>query len=177
MQRRSFMTASAAGAASAALIAGVAQAQQIVWEEIHGPDGRFRLKMPKGHSFLRVPSHGGTLHAYLFMLPDKVTLEMLDANFTSPHEIPTGDGLTSALDQWQAGMMKSWPGSTVLDQKQIVTGPLTGREFTLAAAGDRFVRVRVYLTRAAIYTQVALGPASERGAPMITEFIDSLQFA
>lgn len=178
MQRRLFMAASTAGAASVALAASAVptQAQQVVWEDVHGPEGRYRLKMPKGYRYLRVPGHGATVHSYVFMLPDKVTLELLDITLDTPREMPTGAGLTSALEQSQAGMMKTWPGATVLEQREITAGPLTGREFTLAAVGDRFVRVRLYLTRGAIYNQVAQGPASERGAPMVAEFVDSLRF-
>jgi hypothetical protein len=171
------MTAIAAGAASAGLLAGATHAQQIVWDDINGPEGRYRLKMPKGYRFLRVPGHGGTLFSYVFMLPDKVTVEMLDVSLAAPPEIPTGAGLTSALEQIQGGMAKSWPGSTVIEQQEITTGPVRGRQFTLAAADGRFVLARVYLTRAATYTQIAQGPASERGTSMVTEFIDSLQFA
>ena len=179
MRRRLFMTASAAGAASVVLIAGAtpALAQQLVWEDIYGSEGRYRLKMPKGYRYLRVPGHGATVHSYSFVMPDKVTLELLDVTLATPHEMPAGAALTSALEQAQAGMMKSWPGATVLEQQQITTGPLTGRDFTLAAAGDRFVRARLYMTRAAIYTQVAQGPASERGAAMVAEFFNSLAFA
>ena len=175
MQRRLFMTASAA---SAGLIAGAVptQAQQVAWEDVYGPEGRYRLKMPKGYRYLRVPGHGATVHSYVFMLPDKVTLELLDITLDTPREMPAGAGLASALEQSQAGMMKSWPGATVLEQREITTGPFTGREFTLAAVGDRFVRVRLYLTRGAIYNQVAQGPASEREAPIVAEFIDSLRF-
>jgi hypothetical protein len=103
-------------------------------------------------------------------------LQLLDVTLATPHQLPTGAGLTSALEQAQAGMMTTWPGATVLEQRQITTAPLTGRDFTLAATGDRFVRVRLYMTPAAVYTQIALGPASDRGSPMVAEFFDSLRF-
>lgn len=179
MQRRLFMTAGAVTAASVALVAstGATRAQQVTWEDIYGPDGRYRLKMPKGYRYLHLHANSGTLHSYVYMLPDKVVLELMDAvPETLPH-IPTGAVLTTALEQMQGGMMKSWPGSTLRDQRQIVTGPFTGRDFTVAAAGDRFVRARIYITRAALYTQVAQGPMSELGSPMIAEFFDSLSFA
>jgi hypothetical protein len=179
MQRRRFFTANIARAASLALVAGVTpvQAQQVVWEDVYGSEGRYRVRMPKGYRYLRVPGHGATVHSYVFMLPDKVTLELLDVTLAPPHDVPTGAALSAALLQAQAGMSTTWPGATVLEQREIVTGPLTGRDFTLAAAGERFVRVRLYMTRAALYTQVAQGPASERSAPMVAEFFDSLRFA
>src|SRR6478609_543626 len=125
MQRRIFIAAGIAGAAAAGL-AGTyvpAQAQQLTWEDISGPGDRYRLKMPRGYRYLHVPTHSGTLNSYVYMLPDKVTLELLDVVPASPHPVPTGDALTTALEQAQGGMMKSWPGSTVKEQRQIVTGP------------------------------------------------------
>lgn len=71
----------------------------------------------------------------------------------------------SAPTQAQAGMMKSWPGSTVQQQREIQTVPA------------RFVRTRFYITRAAVYSQVAQDPMSELGSPMVAEFFDSLIFA
>ncbi|MGQ3302364.1 hypothetical protein [Reyranella sp.] len=62
------------------------------------------------------------------------------------------------------------------EQREIETGPLTGREFVLAAAGDRFVRARLYLTRQAVYSQIAQGRLSRLGSPMVTRFFDSLRF-
>lgn len=174
MHRRVFMTTVAA----VGLIGTSAstQAQQLTWEDVTGPGNRYRLKMPLGYRYLHVPAHGGTLNSYVYMLPNKVTLELLDVVPPSPHPVPAGAALSTALEQAQAGMMKSWPGSTVQQQRQITTGPLTGLEFVLAAAGDRFVRVRLYLTPAAIYSQIAQGPMAGFGSPMVAEFFASLQF-
>jgi hypothetical protein len=169
------MTTGAAAGLAAAPVA--LQAQQVVWEDIYGSEGRYHLKMPKGYRYLPVVAHGITVRSYAYMLPDRVVLELIDVVPGFPKDFPAGPALVTALEQSQAGMMRTWPGSKVLEQGQITTGPLTGRDFTLAAADDRFVRVRYYLTRAAIYTQVAQGPMSERGAPMVAEFLDSLQFA
>lgn len=72
--------------------------------------------------------------------------------------------------------MKSWPGSTVQEQRQIMTGSLTGREFVPAVPGNRFVRVRLYLTPAAVYSLIAQGPMAGFGSPMVAEFFASLRF-
>ena len=80
------------------------------------------------------------------------------------------------MEQAQAGMMKSWPGSTLREQRQIETGPLTGREFVVAAAGDRFVRARPYLTPQAVYSQIAQGPVSQLDSPLVAQFFESLRF-
>ena len=151
MNRRIFMTA---GAAVGLFGASTAARAGAIWVAVSGPGNRYRLKMPLGYRYLHVPTHDGTLNSYVYMLPDKVTLE-----------------------QAQGGMMRSWPGSTVQQQRQIETGSLTGREFVLAAAGGRFVRARLYLTPAAVYSQVAQGPMSELGNPLVTQFFDSLRFA
>jgi hypothetical protein len=90
---------------------------------------------------------------------------------------PLGPPSPRRWEQAQAGMMKSWPGSTVREQRQIETGPLTGREFVLAAAGDRFVRARLYLTPGAIYSQIAQGPMARLGSPLVAQFFESLRFA
>ena len=179
MHRRRFMVTGAAtvvGAAAGLLGAATPARAEAVWVAVSGPGNRYRLKMPLGYRYLQVPTHNGTLNSYVYMLPDKVTLELLDVVPASPHPVPSGAALATALEQAQAGMMRSWPGSTVREQRQIETGPLTGREFVLAAAGDRFVRARFYLTPAAIYSQIAQGPMSELGNKLVGQFFDSLRF-
>ena len=173
MNRRIFMTA---GAAVGLFGASTAARAGAIWVAVSGPGNRYRLKMPLGYRYLHVPTHDGTLNSYVYMLPDKVTLELLDVVPATPHPVPAGAALATALEQAQGGMMRSWPGSTVQQQRQIETGSLTGREFVLAAAGGRFVRARLYLTPAAVYSQVAQGPMSELGNPLVTQFFDSLQF-
>lgn len=175
MHRRRFvMTGPAALAIAATSVP--AQAQQLAWQDITGPDGRYHLKMPRGYRFLHVPGHGGAMNSYVYMLPDKVALELVDFVPASPHAVPTGAALTTALEQAQGGMTKSWPGSTVREQREITTGPLTGREFVLAGPGDRVVRARLYLTPAAVYSLIAQGPMAGIGSPMVAEFFASLRF-
>lgn len=177
MHRRRFMVGGLAAGVGAGLIAPVGLARaQAVWVAISGPGNRYRLKMPLGYRYLQVPTHSGTLNSYVYMLPDKVTLELLDVVPASPHPVPSGAALVTALEQAQAGMMKSWPGSTLREQRQIETGPLTGREFVVAAAGDRFVRARLYLTPQAVYSQIAQGPVSQLDSPLVAQFFESLRF-
>lgn len=179
MHRRRFVmtgVATVAGAAAGLLGASTPGRAEAVWVAVSGPGNRYRLKMPLGYRYLQVPTHNGTLNSYVYMLPDKVTLELLDVVPASPHPVPSGAALATALEQAQAGMMRSWPGSTVREQRQIETGPLTGREFVLAAAGDRFVRARLYLTPDAIYSQIAQGPMAAVGSPLVAQFFDSLRF-
>lgn len=173
VQRRFFVAAGAAVGLFGTSTPGRAEA---VWVAVSGPGNRYRLKMPLGYRYLQVPTHDGTLNSYVYMLPDKVTLEFLDVVPATPHPVPSGAALATALEQAQAGMMRSWPGSMVREQRQIETGPLAGREFVLAAAGDRFVRARLYLTAQAVYSQVAQGPAARLGSPLVTQFFDSLRF-
>ncbi|MFN4017793.1 MAG: hypothetical protein ACK4JB_20800 [Reyranella sp.] len=176
MHRRRFMMTGGAAAAGG-LVASVTSARaEAVWVAVSGPGNRYRLRMPLGYRYLQVPTHNGTLNSYVYMLPDKVTLELLDVVPASPHPVPSGAALANALEQAQAGMMKSWPGSTVREQRQIETGPLAGREFVLAAAGDRFVRARFYLTPQAVYSQIAQGPMSRLGSPLVARFFESLRF-
>ncbi len=173
MHRRLFVAAGAAVGLFGLSTPGRAEA---VWVAVSGPGNRYRLKMPLGYRYLQVPTHDGTLNSYVYMLPDKVTLELLDVVPATPHPVPSGAALATALEQAQAGMMRSWPGSTVREQRQIETGPLAGREFVLAAAGDRFVRARLYLTAQAVYSQVAQGPVARLRSPLVTQFFDSLHF-
>ncbi|MBP6770625.1 MAG: hypothetical protein KA171_22810 [Reyranella sp.] len=177
MDRRHFMMTGIAAAAGAGLIAPATTARaEAVWVAISGPDNRYRLRMPLGYRYLQVPTHNGTLNSYVYMLPGRIALELLDVVPASPHPVPSGAALVTALEQAQAGMMKSWPGSTVREQRQIETGLLTGREFVVAAAGDRFVRARLYLTPQAVYSQIAQGPMSQLGSPLVAQFFDALRF-
>ena len=108
MQRRFLVS----GAAAATLVAGARRlaAQQVVWDEVASPDGRYRLKIPRGYRYLTAPGHGAVLHSYVFMLPDKFTLELLDVAFASPQtNIPAGAAaLQSALEQMQGEFMDSF---------------------------------------------------------------------
>lgn len=179
MQRRGFV--SGAAITGAALLAGPALtlAQQVVWDDVMSADERYRLKMPKGYRYLTVPGHSGVLHSYVVMLPDRFILEFLDVALANPvSTIPTDPAaLQSALQQVQGGMQKSWPGSTVIEQRPITTGPITGREFVFAAdQGSRVVIVRMYLTPTATYTQIVQAPMADRQSPVTTQFIDSLRF-
>lgn len=175
MQRRILIAGAAATAVAAA--SDPASGQQIVWEDVAGADGCYRLKMPKGYRYVHITTNGATVHSYVFMQPDKLVLELVDALVAHPRPAPTGAEVTPALELAQAGMMKSWPGSKVLEQRQITTGPLPGREFTLATSdGSRFVSARLYLTATGIITQVAQGPTTDRSSPLVPQFLDSLQF-
>jgi hypothetical protein len=175
MQRRSLFPA------MAMLIVGprTLSAQQLVWNDIEGPGGRYRLKLPPGYRHLQVPAHGGTLNSYLFMLPDKVTLELLDLTFASPPpNFPTTPtALQSNLDQVQAGMQRSWPGSKLMAQRPVTLGALTGREFVLELPGNRFQLARFYLEPTQMYVQIAVGPTSEQGSPLVQEFMSSFRLS
>jgi hypothetical protein len=82
--------------------------------------------------------------------------------------------VAAQLEQMQGGMQRSWPASTVLEQRPITAGTVTGREFVLAAdQGSRVVIVHLYMTPAASYTLVAQGPAAERRNPLVAKFMDS----
>lgn len=176
MQRRFFVS----GMAMAfALGSSPLAAQPLAWDNITGPDGRYRLKMPRGYRYLTVLEQRGILHSYVFVLPDKLTLELLDVTFSSPQpKVPTTPAaLQSALEQAQGGMQKSWPGSTVLEGRPVTLGALTGREFVLAAQGGRVVTVRLYMTPTGFYTQIGVCPAAERSNAAVSEFMESFRFA
>lgn len=176
MQRRVFLSS----ATGAVLVAGpgIAQAQQIVWEEVASADGRYRLKIPRGYRYLTAPAHGGTLHSYVSMLPEGLTFEFLDLGFTSlKPRVPSDPAeVQSFAENSLSGLQKSWPGSTVLEERPVTTPPFMGREFTFAAAGDRVAIVRLYFTPAASFTQVAQAPMAQRGSLLIGQFMDSLRF-
>jgi hypothetical protein len=176
MHRRFFVSGTAM---AFALASSPLAAQPLAWDEIAGPDGRYRLKMPRGYRYLTVAAHGGTLHSYVFVQPDKLTLELLDLTFPSPQpNVPTAPAaLQSALEQMQGGMQKSWPGSTVLEARPVTLGALTGREFVLAAQGGRVVTVRLYMTPTVAYTQIAVCPAAERSNAAVPEFMGSFRLA
>jgi hypothetical protein len=172
MRRRSFFPA------LALILAGprTSAAQQLVWNEIKGPDGRYSLKLPPGYRHLHVPAHGGVLNSYAFMLPDKVTLELLDMTIPRAPNFPTtAEGLQTAIEQFEGGMQRSTPGATVVAQRPISLGAIAGREFILDVPGNRFQITRIYLAPTQMYIQVANGPASERGSALVQEFMDSFR--
>lgn len=177
MQRRVFVSS----AAAAALVAGPgpAQAQQVVWEDVASPDGRYRLRMPKGYRYMTVPAHDSVLHSYVAALPDRFILEFLDVLLVGVKSKITRENAQqpSSGAQAAAGLQKSWPGSTLLEQRWITQGPAFGWEFVFSTdRGSRFALVRTYFTLAASSTQVAQGPAADRQNPVTTQFLEALQF-
>jgi|GEM_PF-6824727 len=185
MQRRVFVS-SAAGAAlcvgagvGAVVGPGVARAQQITWEDVASPDGRYRLKIPKGYRYMTVPAHNSVLHSYVAILPDRFIFEFLDVQLAGAESKITLEKARepSALAQAGAGLQKSWPGSTVLEQRSITLGPAYGWEFVFGTdQGSRFVLIREYLTLTASYTQVVQGPTADRQNAATQQFMNSLRF-
>ncbi len=179
MQRRAFV--SGAVVAGAALVAGpgLAQAQQIVWEDVASADGRYRLKVPKGYRYMTVPAHNSVLHSYVTILPDRYIFEFLDVFLVGIQSKITGEQLRepSAQAEAIAGLQKSWPGSTVLERKLITVGQVHGLEVVFGTdQGSRFVIVRAYFTSNASYTQVVQGPVADRQNRATAQFMDSLRF-
>ena len=174
MQRRGFVSG-----AAALCVGGTALAQQIAWEDVTSADGRYRLKMPKGYRYMTVPAHNGVLHSYVTILPDRYIFEFLDVLLVGVQSKITEEKFRepSAGAEAAAGLQKSWPGSTLLEQRWIMLGPAFGWEFVFGTdQGSRVVIVRSYLTLAASYTQVVQGPAAGRQNPATTQFLDSLRF-
>ena len=67
-----------------------------------------------------------------------------------------------------------WVGFARLVRGEVLS--LKHREFVVAAAGDRFVRARLYLTPQAVYSQIAQGPVSQLDSPLVAQFFESLRF-
>jgi hypothetical protein len=179
MHRRGFV-ASAASAGVAAVMgpAGV-RAQQFVWEDVASADGRYRLKMPKGYRYMTVPAHNGVLHSYVSILSDRFILEFLDVLLVGVQSKITRESAQepSSRADAAAGLQKSWPGSTLVEQRWITLGPAYGYEFVFSTdQGSRFVLARMYLTLTASYTQIAQGPTADRQNPITSQFLDALQF-
>lgn len=159
------------------LLAGVPAAAQQAWEEIAGPDGRYRFRIPGECHRIRAAGHGVAMVTYVAVLPGRFAFEFVDVGFDSPHQVLQGAALATALEQMQGGMQKSFPGSTLVDQRPVVTDALAGREFVLSTdGGSRFVRTRLYLTTTAAYTATVQGPAAERQNPAVAQFLDSIRF-
>jgi hypothetical protein len=176
--RRRDLTLGAAGAALV-LSSGGARAQQVVWEEVTAPDGRYRLQLPSGYRYLTVPRHdGGAVNSFVATLPGGLVLELMEVTLVGQeaHFPASAAELQSRLVQIQGGIQKSWPGSTVVEQRPIELGSVTGREFVLGREQDRrIVFVRVYFAREAIYTQVAQGIGVDPRNPTIAQFMNSLR--
>ncbi|MCW5736387.1 MAG: hypothetical protein KIS73_19825 [Enhydrobacter sp.] len=173
MRRRELMV----GTFGMLFLATVEAAGQQAWEEITGPEGRYRCRLPGDVHRIRAAGHGVTMITYVTVLPGRFAFEFVDVGFDSPHQVLQGAALATALEQMQGGMQKSFPGSTLVDQRPIMTGALAGREFVLSTdGGSRFVRTRLYLTSSAAYTATVQGPAAERQNPVVAQFIDSIQF-
>ena len=179
MQRRGFVASAASAGVASVMGPGGVRAQQFVWEDVASADGRYRLKMPKGYRYMTVPAHNDILHSYVSILPDRFILEFLDVLLVGVESKITRESAqeSSSREEAAAGLQKSWPGSTLLEQRWITLGPAYGYEFVFSTdKGSRFVLARMYLTLTASYTQVVQGPVADRQNPITTQFLNALQF-
>ena len=184
MRRRVFVATAAAGAAllpGRGIPQARAQAPAPAWEDIVGPGGLYRLRMPKGYRFLANPRpDGGTLRQYTFTFADRVLLDFMVTDFVGNEaHLPAPPAeLAKRLVAIQGGMEKSWPGATVLEQGPIQLGAVPGRRFVLGVEQcSGVLSARVYFSPKALYVQVAHAPAGERQDPAIALFMDSLSLA
>lgn len=175
MRRRSF----ALGLSGLALVStpGALQAQAVEWEEIVGPEGQFRLQMPKGYKVVSGMQAAGMTTQYQIAFPSGFGLEfgVTELKNESPLD-PTlqEDHLHRAFD----AMQRRWPGSTFLEREDVWLGSARGLAAVLSVQKNTGVLiVRSYATVPRLYTQIVLARNDERENPVIDRFLNSLRLA
>lgn len=170
MRRRVF-----AGGGLLAGFAPAALAQAEGWQDIVSQDGRYRLQMPKGFRELSVPGpDGSTARQYQFSTNQGFALDFAITDFikADPGHAPTDLGMR--LRDAQRAVQQRWPGSTVLEQRDVTMGSLQGRAFTLSVQnGSGVLIARLYYGSQRLYAQLALARADERQSPVIARFLES----
>ena len=128
MKRRDLMAWAAIGGVG--LVAGPARAQSLTWEEVAGPNGRYRLEMPKGYRHSTVPQAGqGTRQSYLVELGGNFAMELMIYDYEQNDQDRPPDDLYSQLLAAESLVKRRWPGARVLEQKDLQLGPAQGRGF------------------------------------------------
>lgn len=177
MKRRDLMAWAAIGGAG--LVAGPARAQSLTWEEVAGPNGRYRLEMPKGYRHRTVPQAGrGTRQSYLIELGGNFAMELMIYDYEQNDQDRPPDDLYSQLLAAESLVKRRWPGARVLEQKDLQLGPAQGRGFVLAIdGGQKVLAARIYYLNARLYEQVAIVPAADRNSPVLARFMNSLSIS
>lgn len=172
MHRRFFLALTCC----AAVPAGSARAQPSSWQTIAGPNGRYSVEMPTPvrHQTSSTPA-GGTLRQTFFSWDggglDFAVYDMIQSGADHP---PTD--LQSVLANSQRAVQGRWPGSTVMQQGAVQSGPAQGRAFTLSINGGKGVLTgRVYYNDWRLYEMLALTRPGEQNGEVVTRFMDSLR--
>lgn len=172
--RRRFLLASTCCVAAAQ--AASAEAQSPSWQTIAGPNGRYTVDMPTPfrHQSSNTAS-GGTLRQTFFTWPGGgLDFAVYDMIQSGPDRPPTD--LQSILANGQRAVQGRWPGSTVLQQGAVQSGPAQGRAFTLGVNGGKGILAgRVYYSDWRLYEMLALTKPEEQNGPIVTRFLNSLR--
>jgi hypothetical protein len=151
-------------------------AQGLEWEEIVGPEGQYRVEMPKGYKYETGPGGGGRAQQYRIAYPSGFGFEFAVTDLDNDNPLdPTvqEDHLRLAMEAAQ----QRWPGSTVVEQEPLWLGPARGRSMVLSVqknTGVLIMRVYVTLPRR-LYAQLVLARNDERNNPAIDRFLNSLR--
>lgn len=173
MHRRLFLAVTGCLAAAQS---GSVGAQSLSWQTIDGPNGRYSVEMPT--PVRRQSSNtatGGTLRQTFFTWDGGgLDFAVYDMVQSGPDHPPTD--LQSVLANSQRAVQGRWPGSTVLQQSAVQSGPAEGRAFTLSVNGGRGVLAgRVYYNDWRLYEMIALTRPEEQNSPIVTRFMNSLR--
>ena len=153
-----------------------AWAQSPSWQTIAGPNGRYTVDMPTPvrHQSSNT-ANGGTLRQTFFTWPGGgLDFAVYDMIQSGPDRPPTD--LQSILANGQRAVQGRWPGSTVLQQGAVQSGPAQGRAFTLGVNGGKGILAgRVYYSDWRLYEMLALTKPEEQNGPIVTRFLNSLR--
>lgn len=173
MRRRSF----ALGLSGLALVStpGALQAQAVEWEEIAGPEGQFRLQMPKGYKVVSGMQAAGMTTQYQIAFPSGFGLEFAYTDLKNENPLdPTlqEDHLRRALE----ALEQRWPGATYLEREDVWLGSARGMAIALSVQKNTGVLLaRCYVTVPRLYAQIVLARNDERENPVIDRFLNSLR--
>jgi hypothetical protein len=175
MRRRSF----ALGLSGLALVStpGALQAQAVEWEDIVGPEGQFRVQMPKGYKSVSGPQAAGMMQQYRIAFPSGFGFEFAVTQLKNESPLdPTlqEDNLRRAMDDLQ----QRWPGATYLEREDLWLGSARGLGVVLSVQKNTGVLIaRCYVTVPRLYAQIVLARNDERENPVIDRFLNSLRIA
>ena len=170
MNRRHLMAAVVATVGASA-----ARAEAVSWDGIAGSG--YRLEMPAGYRHVVLPRpDGGIVRQYTALAAGKFfDFTVTDLVGNEAHLPASPAELAQRLEQMEAGMLRSWPGASVLEHQTLQLGGAPGRAMTCSIdQGRHILFVRMYFAREAIYMQLVRAPAAERQDPAVAQFLDSL---
>ena len=151
-----------------------ARAKAQAWTEYRTDDGRFRVQLPAApavqKSTITVAANETAPTVEAVARAPGVTYQVLAIAY--PRRIAQQASTDITLDHFRNNLAA---GHTYRNEKPVTLGRVAGREFLLVEQGGRNVAVRLFWSRATLYSLMVSGAAGIEARPETRRFLESFE--